>query len=338
MAENRLLSTGHDLITPEDAQRLKVHQVIAGDIIVGRKGDLSRRALIRESEKGWICGTDCIRIRVDRELISPTYLSYYMGLRSVGGWLHRHDTGSTLPSLSTTNLARLPIVLPPRDYQDEIAKSLKVLDDKIEVNFRIGYNALELARANFARSMQHLSRTISLRDVIDLRYGKALIEKDREPGKVPVFGGNGRSGWHSKSLSAGPGIIIGRKGANAGSVSWSQGPFWVIDTAFFVHPLSNDIPLEYLYFLLQKAGFRGQVGDSAIPGLNRDIALSCASMLPQESVMHAVAAELRTLLKLRAQLSDESASLAELRDTLLPKLISGEIWVRDAERIVEGAT
>ena len=101
------------------------------------------------------------------------------------------------------------------------------------------------------------------------------------------------------------------------------GPFWVIDTAFFVDKVAEGIPLEYLYFLMQEAGLRSQVGDSAIPGLNREIALACTYMLPSESVICSVASGLRALLALRAHVPDESASLVELRDTLLPKLDVG---------------
>ena len=246
--------------------------------------------------------------------------------------------GATVDRIPLVELPSWPIVLPSLEEQQAIAALLGVLDDKIALNDRFACTSFDLAHALFSVSAQCDTRKTFLRDIIELRYGKALTERNREPGAVPVFGGNGRSGWHSQQLSRGPGIIVGRKGANAGSVSWSQGPFWVIDTAFYVDSISESIPLEYLYFLLQEVGFRSQVGDSAIPGLNREIALACTAMLPPENVICSVASKVRPLLELRAHLSQESASLADLRDTLLPRLMSGEIRVRQAERIVEDAT
>jgi type I restriction enzyme S subunit len=338
IGKNGLLPSGHDFVRPEDARRLSVHRVELGDIVIGRKGDLSRRALVREAEQGWICGTDCIRIRVNQELVSPTYLSYYMGLKSISEWLHRHDTGSTLPSLNTANLGRLPVRLPPRRYQAIVGQLLEALDRKILINSRIALSARELAQAHFVvTSRRAVSRT-GLRYLVDLRYGKALPEINREPGPIPVYGGNGISGSHRVSLTGGPGIIVGRKGANAGSVSWSQGPFWAIDTAFYVKPISQDLPLEYLFFLLEAVEFRHLVGDSAIPGLNRETALTCAVPLPPRDVIDGFVATVRPLVMLQAHMSIESTSLANLRDTLLPRLMSGEIRVRDAEKIVGDVT
>jgi type I restriction enzyme S subunit len=249
-----------------------------------------------------------------------------------------HAITTGVPHVNLSILGNLKLLLPPLSVQRSISAVLSALDDKIAVNDRVARASYDLAQAHFLASVQNDARTIFLRDIIDLRYGKALTKNNREPGTVPVFGGNGISGQHSQALSSGPGIIVGRKGANAGSVSWCQGPFWVIDTGFFVDPISRNTPLEYLYFLLQEVGFRSQVGDSAIPGLNREIALACTVMLPPEEVICGVTFKVRPLLELHTHISDESASLAKLRDALLPKLMSGEIRVGDAERIVGDAT
>lgn len=338
IGENKLLEDGHDFVSKEDAERLSGHRVRLGDIVVGRKGDLSRRALIREQQQGWLCGTDCIRIRVAPDAASSIYLSYYLGLKAVGAWLHRHDTGSTLPSLNTGNLSRLPVLLAPRGQQVGIAAILGALDDKIAVNDRIAVTTESLLKAKFVHISQNANREVNLGDLVDFKYGKALREEVRTPGRIPVFGGNGVSGWHDSSLDEGPGIIVGRKGANAGSVSWSQGAFWPIDTAFYVKQVSSDIPLEFVFFLLENAGLRNLVGDSAIPGLNRDIALSCSVRLPDPDGIRVFAETAGPLLALGAQAAEESRSLSQLRGTLLPKLMSGEIRVRDAEKVVEDVT
>jgi type I restriction enzyme, S subunit len=316
IGENRLLETGHDFVTLEDARRLSIHRVEIGDIIIGRKGDLSRRALIRTPEKGWLCGTDCIRIRAQPRRVFPEYLSYYMGLEEVSAWLHRHDTGSTMPSLNTGNLGRLPVLVGPRNDQEAIAGVLRALDEKAIISNRIVTTADSLLKAHFAASLRSAEREMKLDKVIELKYGKALKEENRSPGRVPVFGGNGISGWHNTPLDGGPGIIIGRKGANAGSVSWSQGPFWAIDTSFYVKPVAPEISLEFLFFLLREAGLRNLVGDSAIPGLNREIALSCTIRLPEEGAIRAFTEIARPLLVHSAQVTEESRSLIELRDIL----------------------
>jgi len=335
IGDNVIIEDSVARITSDDASRLSRYLLREGDIVYSRRGDVERRALVRQRENGWLCGTGCLRVRVGTSANSR-FLSYYLGHPEVRKWIVRHAIGATMPNLNTAILSAVPVTLPPPLVQSAIAALLGALDDKIAVNGAMSRTSYELAQAIF--STQNTARESALSSIIDLRYGKALPEDVREPGNVPVFGSNGRSGWHSQPLSRGPGIIIGRKGANAGSVSWSHVPFWAIDTAFFVHPISKDIPMEYLYLLLETVDFRKQVGDSAIPGLNREIALACTIALPPNDVISRIASQVRPLLKLSDHMSEESSSLASLRDTLLPRLMSGEIRVRDAERIVEDAT
>jgi type I restriction enzyme S subunit len=264
----------------------------------------------------------------------PRYVYYLLDNLNFASF----DSGSAQPSLNRNYIANIRIMLPARGEQEAIAMLLGALDDKIAVNDRIATTANSLLKAHFSVTMQNAEREARLGELVELKYGKALKEEDRAPGQIPVFGGNGISGWHDAPLSNGPGIIVGRKGANAGSVSWSQGPFWPIDTAFYVDSASGSMPLEFLLFLLECAGLRNIVGDSAIPGLNREMALSITVRLPTEDGIKLFTETAKPLLAMNAQITEESRVLAQLRDTLLPRLMSGEIRVRDAEKAVEDVT
>lgn len=72
-----------------------------------------------------------------------------------------------------------------------------------------------------------------LGDIITLEYGRSLPDKVRRAGDVAVYGSNGVVGAHDEALVPNGGIIVGRKGT-AGSVTVSPGPFWPIDTTYFV--------------------------------------------------------------------------------------------------------
>ncbi len=74
---------------------------------------------------------------------------------------------------------------------------------------------------------------VPAKELVTLNYGKALCEPDRHPGNVPVYGTNGRCGWHNSSFIQGPGVILGRKGQGPLGVEWCETNFWVIDTAYF---------------------------------------------------------------------------------------------------------
>lgn len=336
IGDNIINEDGIARISEADADRLSNFLLNKGDIVHSRRGDVTRRALVKEEQQGWLCGTGCIRVRIGDKADSR-FVSYYLGHPKAREWIRRHAVGATMPNLNTKILSALPLVLPPRQVQHAISDLLGTLDDKIVVNNRIATTSADFLQTLSRSVPNKVHRHVKLRDLIELNYGKALKASDRTPGRVPVFGGNGISGAHDRALVAGPGIIVGRKGANAGSVSWSGVDFWPIDTAFYVTPKSPLLPLEFLFLLLQTVDFRGEVGDSAIPGLNRDIALSIKVSIPHEEDVRELSQQVRHHLKLQEQVKDESRVLVELRDALLPKLMSGQIRVKDAEKVVEDA-
>src|SRR5438128_940390 len=84
---------------------------------------------------------------------------------------------------------------------------------------------------------------------ISLEYGKALRGHDERQGPYRVFGSNGPIGCTSEPLVAGPGVVLGRKGAYRG-VRYSPDPFFVIDTAYYVVPKS-DLDMRWLYYAIK---------------------------------------------------------------------------------------
>jgi len=128
---NRINEAGIARILSEDAQRLSRYLVREGDIVYSRRGDVERRALVRQHEDGWLCGTGCLRVRFGQDVVHPPYAAYYLGHPSVREWIIRHAHGATMPNLNTSILSALPLVLPPFEVQRTIARILGDLDDKV---------------------------------------------------------------------------------------------------------------------------------------------------------------------------------------------------------------
>lgn len=102
---------------------------------------------------------------------------------------------------------------------------------------------------------------------INLEYGKALRGYESARGSVRVFGSNGPVGWTDKALATGPGVILGRKGAYRG-VQYSEGDFFVIDTAYYAVP-KTDLDMRWLYYAIQFHKL-GEIDDgSPIPSTTR---------------------------------------------------------------------
>jgi type I restriction enzyme S subunit len=149
IGDNRVVTEGIAGISREDATRLSRYLVRPGDIVYSRRGDVEKRALIRESEAGWLCGTGCLRVRLGEGPVDPRYASYYLGHPEVRAWISRHAIGATMPNLNTSILSALPFVIPPLSEQRAIASILGALDDKIELNRRMNETLEAMARAIF---------------------------------------------------------------------------------------------------------------------------------------------------------------------------------------------
>ena len=166
---------------------------------------------------------------------------------------------------------------------------------------------------------------VQLKHFITLEYGKALKKTTRVAGPYPVYGSGGVTGSHNKSMVPGPGIIVGRKGT-VGSIYWETNDFYPIDTTYYVLT-KNGCSLSFSYYLLQTLGLKSMNTDAAVPGLNRNnvyrLAVPSYSLPIIARFTHIVDSISRKISAANAG----SQSLTELRDTLLPKLLSGELSV-----------
>src|SRR5712691_6219792 len=104
-------------------------------------------------------------------------------------------------------------------------------------------------------------------EIATLEYGKALRGYQTAKGKVRVFGTNGQVGWTTEPQSSGPGVIVGGKGAYRG-IHFSNDPFWVIDTAYYIKP-RVPLDLQWSYYELKTHDISSIDSGSAIPSTSR---------------------------------------------------------------------
>jgi len=147
----------------------------------------------------------------------------------------------------------------------------------------------------FANAESMAWELIPARELFELKYGKALVETSRRPGRVPVYGTNGRCGSHDEGLFSGPGVILGRKGQGPLGVEWCDGDYWVIDTAYSLAPLRPDVDLKYAYYLIKFIGLNHLKDGTSNPTLSRDSFGAQALPLPPLAVQRATAQILGTL-------------------------------------------
>jgi type I restriction enzyme S subunit len=169
-------------------------------------------------------------------------------------------------------------------------------------------------------------------DLATLEYGKSLKGYRERTSGFRVYGTNGPIGWHDTAIYSQPSVIIGRKGAYRG-VHYAPFPFFVIDTAFYVNRL-RELDLKWGFFELLSFDINNLDSGSAIPSTSREDFYGVPVVVPPTNLQNAFGRIVESLFgKLYAN-EDESGSLAALRDTLLPKLLSGELRVGDAMKQV----
>ena len=149
IGDNALIHDDLPRIGDDDVARLERYKLRRGDILFARKGSVSRRAIVGTEEEGWIQGSDCIRLRLDKGKINPAFVSYCFGTQAHVTWIEQHAHGATMPSLNQEILRLIPIELPSKKDQDRIAHILGTPDDKIELNRRMNRTLEAIARAIF---------------------------------------------------------------------------------------------------------------------------------------------------------------------------------------------
>ena len=146
MKSNRVDLSAIAYISEKDAKRLSKHLVKAGDILYSRRGDVTQKALIREAEAGYFCGTGCLLVRPG-DAIDPEFLTYHLSTPTNQDWIVKQAVGATMPNLNTAILSAVPLNLPPnKDIQRRTAAILSALDAKIDCNNRINAELEAMAK------------------------------------------------------------------------------------------------------------------------------------------------------------------------------------------------
>lgn len=255
------------------------------------------------------------------------FLFYYLKNLS----LNQFAEGSSHPLVTQTLLRSIDVEIPTYiPEQRAIAGVLSSLDDKIDLLHRQNKTLEAMAEALFRQWFVEEAdagwEEGKLGDLIHLEYGKALKDEARSGSGFPVVGSSGIVGYHDDFLVKGPGIVIGRKGT-LGKVHYFPSNFFPIDTTYYVQSKRPSERLIFELFLLKTISFENMNSDSAVPGLNRDIALSFELKIPPLKLVKQFSDSVSGVLNKYLANIEQIRSLESLRDTLLPKLMSGEVRV-----------
>ena len=208
---------------------------------------------------------------------------------------------------------------------------MRVIDEKIENNRKINHHLEQMAQAIFDDMFPNVSSgNNTIGEYIVPKRGKGLLSKEAIYGTVPVIaGGLQPATYHNQANTVAPVLTISASGANAGFVSLWHLPVWSSDSSYIDSSMTKEV--YFWYVMLKKRQneiYDAQTG-SAQPHIYPKHIESLLTIEIDTETLAAFTNQVTPLFEMIGTNIQENSRLAKLRDSLLPKLMSGEISVSD---------
>lgn len=341
-----------EMVSDETLERLSAHKLMTDDIVFGRKGAVERHAYISANENGWMQGSDCIRLRVLSDSINPRYLSYYFLTKQHKAFMMAMCShGTTMASLNQKIIEKITFPMPDRSVQDNIVSVLATLDERIRTNQKINENLLQQAHALFAKRFVTSGITGESKPLYEFaEYINGAAFKPKECGDrgLPIIkiaelkNGitdstryfEGTKG--DKYLIENKDILFSWSGNPDTSIDifiWTHGKAILNQHTFNVKSYSNHRWFTFLLLKYFKPEFARIANDKQTTGLGHVTAsdLKRLTFVFNKEAIESFEEEIRPIMEAVYSNQVENQQLADLRDTLLPKLMSGDLDISNVE-------
>ena len=338
-------------VSEKDKIRLSKYILKEGDMVFSRVGSVDRCSYVDAAHDGWMFSGRCLRVRPNAEIV-PLYLYYFFCLEDTKQFVRNIAVGATMPSINTKLLGEVEVTYPSLTEQQKIVALLSALDDKIETNQKINDNLEQQVMALYHQMFDESNsnrKNIRADEYFDISIGKT------PPRKEPQWFSKNPSDcvWVSISDMGSCGLYIENSSEyltrdavekfnvkvvpdntvilsfklTVGRIAITDGCMTTNEA--IAHFKTNKPKInEYLYCYLKNFNFQTMGSTSSIAtAVNSKILKGMPFVIPTAEELeefHSITAPLFTIIKSNQR---ESKYLGELRDTLLPKLMSGEIDV-----------
>ena len=146
MADGRLKPSPVVTISKDKARDLSRHMLCPGDIVIARRGELGRCALVTPLEHGWICGTGSLLLRCKTATVSPAFFQIVFASRGIADMLSLSSIGATMANLNAGTVARQRLPLPPLEEQKRIVRYIEDETYRVEIVISRLEREIELLR------------------------------------------------------------------------------------------------------------------------------------------------------------------------------------------------
>ena len=322
----KYISQTSEFLTADAIKKFNIPIIPAGTLLMSFKLTVGRLGFTEYD----MCSNEAIAqlpIR-DPGIVDKNYLYYYLKNFNFGSL---SSTSSIATAVNSKTVKNISINLPPLDQQKKITNILGSLDEKIELNRRMNETLEQLGQAllrhYFVDNPEVKNwKKRSLGEFFPVKTGKKDANFGTKDGKFPFF-------TCAQTISRAPsysfdGSAILVAGNGDFNIKYYTGKFEAYQRTYVLMPYNEEL-LGFLYFLMKKdlslitGGSRGSVIKFITKGMIENYRVE----LPNDNNLAAFAPIFSELLDLISHSNEQVQTLAALRDSLLPKLISGEIEV-----------
>ncbi|MBU4222760.1 MAG: restriction endonuclease subunit S [Euryarchaeota archaeon] len=345
LGENKILHQDIPLVSNEDKERLNKYVLAEGDIVFSRVGSVDRRAYVSKNEDGWMFSGRCLRVRVNKEIVDPKYLSYYFGQESFKEHIRMIAVGATMPSINTEILSGVVLNLPDLPEQQSIASILSSLDDKIDLLHRQNKTLEALAetlfRQWFVEEADEGWEAGSIEDEFDFTMGQSPPGSSyNEDGTGHVFF-QGRTDFgfrfpeprvyttEPKRLAKRLDTLVSVR-APVGDMNMALQDCCLGRGVAAFRYKYNPSFTTYTYYKLRSlmAQIKQFEDNGTVFGsIGKDDFKKLENIIPPKELIQTFQSEAAPLDEKILKNTIQIRTITRLRDTLLPKLMSGEVSV-----------
>ena len=321
-------------VTREKADSLNKANAHRGDIVITHRGTLGQIVFIPQDSKydRYVISQSQFRVRCNDKVL-PEYLVYYFHTPIGQHKLLSNASQVGVPALArpSSTFQQIEVVLPELSIQKRVVEIISTIQKKIVNNQELNDNLQQQAQAIYssmfidnhdpAWSHGHLS------DLITVKYGKD--HKKLADGIYPVYGSGGIMRYVVRPLYNKESVLIPRKGT-LNNVMYVNQPFWSVDTMFYTEMKLPNVA-KFVYHFVKAKDLASMNAGSAVPSMTTDILNAMEVVIPSASALEEFESLVAPMYEAMEANDVQSKALSQIRDTLLPKLMSGEIDVSDVQ-------
>ena len=328
-----------------------------GDTIMARitpcleNGKTAQVSILNDGEVGF-GSTEYIVFRAKEGIADKDYLYYLVCSPEVREPAIKSMVGSSGRQRVQTDVVKnLEIDVPPLVEQEKIGSFLKALDDKIALNDRINKNLEQQAKALYKDWFFDFSpfptegnlpngwRLGTVGDIIQLHDSKRVplsgSERDKMEKIYPYYGATSLMDYVDNYLFDGIYLLLGEDGTVVDSLGFPilqyiYGQFWVNNHAHIITG-KEGFSVEELYLFFSLTNIKSIVTGAVQQKVSQQNLKKVPAIIPNKESLNAFDDLIQPIFAQIRNLKDENIRLADLRDSLLPRLMSGELDVSNVE-------